>query len=111
MIWIALVLASLLSVCGQLCQKQATRPVSVRARKRHVTQWIGLALTSLGLAMLLWLAVLQNIPVGIAYPMLSLNFCMGDAGRVENLARTRHYTPLAGVGLIITGIFILGSAV
>lgn len=48
MIWIALVLASLLSVCGQLCQKQATRPVSVRARKRYITQWIGLALASLG---------------------------------------------------------------
>lgn len=74
MIWIALVLASMLSVCGQLCQKQATRPVSARARKRHISQWIGLALASLGLAMLLWLAVLQNIPVGIAYPMLSLNF-------------------------------------
>ncbi|MDA8499982.1 4-amino-4-deoxy-L-arabinose-phospho-UDP flippase, partial [Citrobacter sp. Igbk 17] len=27
MIWLTLVLASLLSVCGQLCQKQATRPV------------------------------------------------------------------------------------
>lgn len=74
MIWLALVFASLLSVCGQLCQKQATRPVPLRMRKRHITLWIGLALACLGLAMLLWLAVLQNIPVGIAYPMLSLNF-------------------------------------
>lgn len=111
MIWIALVLASLLSVCGQLCQKQATRPMSVRARKRHVTQWIGLALASLGLAMLLWLAVLQNIPVGIAYPMLSLNFVWVTLAAWKiwrEPVTTRHWL---GVGLIITGIFILGSAV
>ncbi|QMJ04298.1 4-amino-4-deoxy-L-arabinose-phosphoundecaprenol flippase subunit ArnE [Citrobacter freundii] len=106
MIWLALVLASLLSVGGQLCQKQATR-----ARKRHIAWWISLALASLGLAMLLWLAVLQNIPVGIAYPMLSLNFVWVTlaAWKIWREPVTkRHWL---GVGLIITGIFILGSAV
>lgn len=111
MIWIVLIFASLLSVCGQLCQKQATRPVPSGRRKRHITQWIGLALTNLGLAMLLWLVVLQNIPVGIAYPMLSLNFVWVTLAAWKiwrEPVATRHWL---GVGLIIAGIFILGSAV
>ena len=111
MIWIILVLASLLSVCGQLCQKQATRPVPVHARKRQITRWVVLALACLGLAMLLWMAVLQNIPVGIAYPMLSLNFVWVTlaAWKIWREPVTRRHW--LGVGLLITGIFILGSAV
>ncbi|HGY3714775.1 4-amino-4-deoxy-L-arabinose-phosphoundecaprenol flippase subunit ArnE [Citrobacter sp. Res13-Sevr-PEB04-36] len=111
MIWLALVLASLLSVGGQLCQKQATRPMPVRARKRHIAWWISLALASLGGAMLLWLVVLQNIPVGLAYPMLSLNFVWVTlaAWKIwQEPVTKRHWL---GVGLIITGIFILGGAV
>ena len=58
-----------------------------------------------------WLAVLQNIPVGIAYPMLSLNFVWVTLAAWKiwrEPVTTRHWL---GVGLIITGIFILGSAV
>ena len=111
MMWLTFVFASLLSVCGQLCQKQATRPVPSHARTRYIAQWIGLALACLGLAMLLWLAVLQNIPVGIAYPMLSLNFVWVTLAAWKiwrEPVTTRHWL---GVGLLITGIFILGSAV
>ncbi len=71
MIWLTLVFASLLSVAGQLCQKQATCFVAINKRRKHIVLWLGLALACLGLAMVLWLLVLQNVPVGIAYPMLS----------------------------------------
>lgn len=74
MIGVVLVLASLLSVGGQLCQKQATRPLTAGGRRRHLMLWLGLALICMGAAMVLWLLVLQTLPVGIAYPMLSLNF-------------------------------------
>lgn len=73
MIGVILVLASLLSVGGQLCQKQATRPLTAGGRRRHLMLWLGLALICMGAAMVLWLLVLQTLPVGIAYPMLSLN--------------------------------------
>ena len=73
-VWICLVFASLLSCAGQLCQKQATRPSKSGRRGYHILGWLGLALLSLGCSMLLWLSVLQSIPVSIAYPMLSLNF-------------------------------------
>lgn len=111
MIWLVLILASLLSVAGQLCQKQATLPAALSQRSKHLMLWLGLGLACLGLAMGLWLLVLQNVPVGIAYPMLSLNFVWVTlaAARVwHEPVTTRHW---CGIALIIVGIVILGSAV
>ena len=109
-VWICLVFASLLSCAGQLCQKQATRPAKAGRRGVHIALWLGLALLALGSGMLVWLVVLQRMPVGIAYPMLSLNFVWVTlAAKVfwrENVA-LHHWL---GVGLIIIGIVILGGS-
>ncbi|XXD07687.1 4-amino-4-deoxy-L-arabinose-phosphoundecaprenol flippase subunit ArnE [Klebsiella sp. R445] len=109
--WICLALASLLSCAGQLCQKQATRPSKSRRRGRHILGWLGLALLALGGGLLLWLSVLQSIPVSVAYPMLSLNFVwvtLAAWGLWREPVAPRHW---AGVGLIVVGIVILGSSV
>ena len=69
------------------------------------------ALACLGLAMVLWLLVLQNVPVGIAYPMLSLNFVWVTLAAVKlwhEPVSPRHW---CGVAFIIGGIVILGSTV
>ncbi|MGP3590618.1 4-amino-4-deoxy-L-arabinose-phosphoundecaprenol flippase subunit ArnE [Vagococcus sp. WN89Y] len=108
--WGWLVLASLLSCAGQLCQKQATRPAVSGRRGAHLGLWLGLALVSLGAGMALWLLVLQRIPVGVAYPMLSLNFVWVTlAARFiwRERVNARH---ALGVALIILGIFVLGSS-
>ena len=97
MIWLTLVFASLLSVAGQLCQKQATCFVAINKRRKHIV--------------LLWLLVLQNVPVGIAYPMLSLNFVWVTLAAVKlwhEPVSPRHW---CGVAFIIGGIVILGSTV
>lgn len=107
MIWLTLVFASLLSVAGQLCQKQATCFVAINKRRKHIVLWLGLALACLGLAMVLWLLVLQNVPVGIAYPMLSLNFVWVTLAAVKlwhEPVSPRHW---CGVAFIIGGIVIL----
>lgn len=108
--WIWLGAASLLSCLGQLCQKQATRPASGASRGRHVGMWLALALLALGAGMVLWLLVLQRIPVGVAYPMLSLNFVWVTlAAKVfwrEHVA-VHHWL---GVGFIIMGIIVLGGS-
>ncbi|TCB98732.1 4-amino-4-deoxy-L-arabinose-phosphoundecaprenol flippase subunit ArnE [Kosakonia quasisacchari] len=108
--WLWLALASLLSCVGQLCQKQATRPVPMAQRSKHLGLWLGLALMALGAGMALWLLVLQRIPVGVAYPMLSLNFVW-----VTLAARFLWREPVSlrhafGVALIIIGIVLLGSS-
>ena len=107
----ALVCASLLSCAGQLCQKQATRPSRRGRRSRHILFWLGMALLCLGCGMLLWLSVLQSIPVSIAYPMLSLNFVwvtLAGWGIWHEPVARRHWL---GVGLIVVGIVILGTSV
>ncbi|MCI1899945.1 MAG: 4-amino-4-deoxy-L-arabinose-phosphoundecaprenol flippase subunit ArnE [Enterobacter sp.] len=110
MTWLWLVLASVLSCLGQLCQKQATRPARNGRRRLHVAFWLGLALLALGSGMVLWLMVLQRVPVGIAYPMLSLNFVWvtlaAKAFWGERVAR-HHWL---GVGFIMIGIVLLGGS-
>ena len=113
MIWLTLVFASLLSVAGQLCQKQATCFVAINKRRKHIVLWLGLALVLVvlfnrGLA---YSQVLQNVPVGIAYPMLSLNFVWVTLAAVKlwhEPVSPRHW---CGVAFIIGGIVILGSTV
>ena len=107
MSYLLIVLASLLSCGGQLCQKQATYKRSMR----HLFGWLAFSAVLLGSALLLWLLVLQRIPVSVAYPMLSLNFIFITlAARFiwHERISLRHWL---GVVLIITGISILGGAV
>jgi len=107
---LCLVLASLLSCVGQLCQKQATRPAQAGHRGRHVVLWLFLALISLGSGMALWLIVLQRMAVGVAYPMLSLNFVWVTLAAWliwHEQITARH---LLGIALIIVGIVLLGSS-
>ncbi|MFS9772062.1 4-amino-4-deoxy-L-arabinose-phosphoundecaprenol flippase subunit ArnE [Enterobacter chuandaensis] len=110
MTWTWLILASLLSCVGQLCQKQATRPAKAGRRGAHIALWLGLAVLALGCGMLVWLVVLQRLPVGVAYPMLSLNFVWVTlAAKViwrEHVA-VHHWL---GVGFIIMGIIVLGGS-
>lgn len=107
MSYLLIVLASLLSCGGQLCQKQAT----CKRSACHLSGWLALSAVLLGCAMLLWLLVLQRIPVSVAYPMLSLNFIFITlAARFiwHERVSLRHWL---GVVLIIAGISILGGAV
>ncbi|WP_431139310.1 4-amino-4-deoxy-L-arabinose-phosphoundecaprenol flippase subunit ArnE [Enterobacter mori] len=106
MAWIWLVLASLLSCAGQLCQKQATRAKG----GQRTALWLGLALLALGCGMFAWLVVLQLLPVGVAYPMLSLNVVWVTlAAKIvwHESVPSRHWL---GVGLIMVGIILLGGS-
>lgn len=100
-----IVLVSLLSCSAQLCQKQATHTASRRVR----LSWIGVSVLLLGIAMLLWLLVLQRVPVSQAYPMLSLNFIfVALAGRI--LWRERlTLRQIAGTLLVVTGVALMAS--
>ena len=108
--WLWLILASLLTCAGQLCQKQATRPAKAGRRGAHIMLWLGLALLALGSGMLVWLVVLQRLPVGVAYPMLSLNYVW-----VTLAAKAFWHEKVAlhhwlSVGFIIISIVILGGS-
>ncbi len=110
LLWV--ILACLLTCLGQVAQKYAVeswrdQPSSLLAKLR--SPWLWLALASLGLGLLVWLLVLQRLEVGVAYPMLSLNFVL-----ITLIARfvfnetidRRHWM---GVALVISGVALLGA--
>ncbi|AZD22306.1 Undecaprenyl phosphate-aminoarabinose flippase subunit ArnE [Pseudomonas chlororaphis subsp. aurantiaca] len=105
-----LLVACLLTCLGQIAQKFAVeswrgQPSGALAKLR--SPWLWLALASLGLGLLVWLLVLQRVEVGIAYPMLSLNFVL-----ITLIARfvfheaidRRHWL---GVALVLAGVLLL----
>ncbi|MGV8917536.1 MAG: 4-amino-4-deoxy-L-arabinose-phosphoundecaprenol flippase subunit ArnE [Pseudomonas sp.] len=107
-----LIAACLLSCLGQVAQKFAVE--SFRGRDMSIglalrSGWLWLALASLGFGLLLWLLVLQRLEVGIAYPMLSLNFVLITLVAhylfKESIDR-RHWM---GVALVIAGVVLLGQ--
>jgi undecaprenyl phosphate-alpha-L-ara4N flippase subunit ArnE len=101
----------LLTCMGQLAQKFAVEswrdaPSSVAAKL--FSPWLLLAITCLGFGLLLWLLLLQRLEVGVAYPMLSLNFVLVTllASRLfGERIDTRHWF---GVALIVGGVALLG---
>ncbi|MFC3942830.1 4-amino-4-deoxy-L-arabinose-phospho-UDP flippase [Pseudomonas gingeri NCPPB 3146 = LMG 5327] len=103
--------ACLLTCLGQVAQKFAVegwRETSMGMLEKLRSPWLWLALASLGLGLLVWLLVLQRLEVGIAYPMLSLNFVLITLVAhylfKESIDR-RHWL---GVVLIIAGVVLLG---
>ncbi|MEQ1977116.1 4-amino-4-deoxy-L-arabinose-phosphoundecaprenol flippase subunit ArnE [Xenorhabdus sp. SGI240] len=74
---ILLILVSLLTCAGQLCQKQAVIYWQKKDTPYNVLSmaiWLSTAILLLGIGMIFWLRLLQFFPLSIAYPMLSINF-------------------------------------
>ncbi len=111
MSWLLLLMVSLLTSAGQLCQKQAMLQWQApNAPSLWRNNWLVAGLAAMGVGLLLWIWLLQQLPLGLAYPMLSLNFIW------VNLAA--HYwfkeplTPRHWLGTlaILLGISMLGVA-
>ncbi|WP_299999894.1 4-amino-4-deoxy-L-arabinose-phosphoundecaprenol flippase subunit ArnE [uncultured Cedecea sp.] len=102
-----IILASLLSCAGQLCQKQAAQGNG----RRHLVVWLGLSVLMLGLGMLVWLWVLQHVEVSIAYPMLSLNFIFITLAAHWIWKERISLHHWLGLALVMSGIVLLGVSV
>ena len=111
MSYLLLVLVSLLTCTGQLLQKQAVDSWKARAdgtlQDMLLSPWLWGAIVALGSAMLLWLLVLQHLPVSVAYPMLSLNFVFVTLAARYFFAEPTDLRHWLGIGLIMTGIVLL----
>ncbi len=108
-----LLLACLLTCAGQIARNtplKAGAAPSRGSRRKLRSPWLWLALLCLGFGLLVWLLVLQRLEVGVAYPMLSLNFVLITlVARYlfkEHIDR-RHWL---GVGLVIAGVVLFGAA-
>ncbi|RMU75640.1 putative 4-amino-4-deoxy-L-arabinose-phosphoundecaprenol flippase subunit ArnE [Pseudomonas syringae pv. aptata] len=105
--------ACLLTCLGQIAQKCAVQDwrgafPGAFAALRSMWLWLWLALACLGSGLLVWLLVLQRLDVGIAYPMLGVNFVLITlAGRYvfDEPVDAQHWL---GIALILVGVFQLG---
>ena len=107
--FLLVIVVSLLTCGGQLCQKQAAHcwERAGEARLKQTLRWLALAVLLLGLGMAVWLNVLQRLPLSLAYPMLSLNFVM-----VTLAARWLFHEPTSarhwcGVASSMLGILLM----
>ncbi|WP_455820752.1 4-amino-4-deoxy-L-arabinose-phosphoundecaprenol flippase subunit ArnE [Pseudomonas cerasi] len=100
-----IILASLLSCAGQLCQKQAT----MHSDRRYLLVYLAASILLLGMALLVWLHVLQTVPVGVAYPMLSLNFIFVTLGARWLWQEAISWRHGLGIVLIMAGVAVMGS--
>ena len=61
-------------------------------------------------AMLIWLYVLKNVEVSYAYPFTALGFVMVMAISYFFLAEQVTLLRIAGIGLIVAGIFLISKS-
>ena len=107
-----LLMACLLTCAGQVAQKYAVeswRESGAELGQKLRSPWLWLALLCLGLGLLVWLLVLQRLEVGIAYPMLSLNFVLITLVARYLFKETIDLRHWLGVGLVIAGVILLGQ--
>ncbi|MDW5504489.1 4-amino-4-deoxy-L-arabinose-phosphoundecaprenol flippase subunit ArnE [Pseudomonas lundensis] len=107
--YLLVVVVSLLTCGGQLCQKQAAQSWQLppETRRGVTLRWLVLAVLLLGLGMAVWLNVLQRLPLSLAYPTLSMNFILVTlaARWLFNEPTTlRHW---CGVASIMLGILLM----
>ncbi len=110
--YLLLLCTVLLTGAGQIFQKQAAQrlqaPADQPGRLASALGRLACAVVCLALGMATWLGVLQRLPVGLAYPMLSLNFVMvALASRCifDEMVSARHWR---GIAVIMLGIVLMG---
>ncbi|MGL4858593.1 MAG: 4-amino-4-deoxy-L-arabinose-phosphoundecaprenol flippase subunit ArnE [Enterobacteriaceae bacterium] len=109
-----LLAVNLLTCIGQLLQKQAVLSWQGQTYSlwgKLFSPWLLGSIASLGIGMLLWLRVLQLIPLSVAYPLLSLNLVLITLAChywFHEPADRQHWT---GIALVMVGIVLLGGSV
>lgn len=100
-------LTSLLTCAGQLCQKQTAH----QTQRRLMLRWLIASVLLLAGGMLVWLMVLQRLPVSLAYPMLSINFILVALAGHFIWREQLTWNQWLGTVLIMVGVAMIGSYV
>ncbi|WP_459615959.1 EamA family transporter [Bordetella sp. 2513F-2] len=107
-------LVSVLTCAGQMLQKQAVRSwqgrPATRPWRRLGSPWLIGGLAALGCAMAVWLYVLHRMPLGVAYPMLSMNLVLVLLGSRVFFGERITLRNWLGAAAIILGLFLLGGS-
>lgn len=107
MTWVLLATACLLASFGQIAQKLAVSGQTASPGALLRSPWTWIAIGCLGLGLLAWLLVLQRLDVGVAYPMLSLNFVVVTLAARWFLGEAADWRHWCGIALIVAGVLCL----
>lgn len=110
MTWLLVAAVCLLTSFGQIAQKLAVSGRSAAPGEVLRSPWTWVGLACLGLGLLVWLIVLQRLDVGIAYPMLSLNFVLVTLAARWFLGEAVDWRHWCGIALIVLGVACMGSS-
>ena len=108
--FLLVLVVSILTCAGQLCQKKAAQvgQAQVSGNLGPILRWMFTAVFFMGCGLLLWLRVLQLLPLSMAYPMRSMNFVLitfSARGFFGEIIDRRHWL---GVAFIMLGILLMG---
>ena len=113
--YLLLFCAALFTCAGQLCQKQAagrwkqaTDAKGASERLSATMAWIAAACLFMGLGLLAWLLVLQTLPVGQAYPSLSINFVLVALSAKFIFKEETSARLWLGVAAVTAGVMLMG---
>lgn len=99
----------LLNAGAQLLLKAGTnaRPLGLAlAIEPHILAGLACYVVSV----VVWVVALSKVPVSIAYPMLSIGYVVNAVAAYYLLGETLTPMRLAGIGVIIVGVFIVARS-
>jgi multidrug transporter EmrE-like cation transporter len=106
-----------LNALGQLLLKAGTNAVGrfefvadniVPVATRIASQpYIMAGVFCYGVSLIVWLMGLSRIPVSVAYPLLSLGYVINAVAAWYLFGETLNAARMAGIGLIVTGVFFI----
>ena len=110
----------LLNAFAQLGLKAATQvtgPLIVpdggtwnRALMLMTVPWLWLALSAYGLSVVVWLVGLSRVPVGQAYPMLSMGYVINIGLAWWLLGEVPNAQRVIGIGIIVAGVVLVARS-
>ncbi|HZF15397.1 MAG TPA: EamA family transporter [Steroidobacteraceae bacterium] len=110
----------LLNAFAQFCLKASTHvtgPIALSAGgitaglgRVATLPWFWAGGACYALSLIVWILALSRVPVTIAYPMLSVGYIVNALAARLWLGETLGPAKLAGIGIIVLGVFILAQS-
>lgn len=72
--------------------------------------WLWLGLACYVVSVVVWILALSRVDVSIAYPMLSIGYVVNAIAAWQLLGESLGPGRIAGIGIIIVGVFVLARS-
>ena len=109
MSFVLLLIGVLLNATAQLLLKAGTNAMPLGlglALEAHILA----GLACYGVSVIVWIIALSEVPVSVAYPMLSIGYVINAIAAWQLLGESLPPLRLAGIGVIILGVFMVARS-